>query len=86
MAAYDFDVWFCGVASNGARAGGVNEFLPNSQANVFCNDVNPPGGPDADPCTDRSRHTIAISWSEQNPNSDPDQPMVTQIFTMTFQP
>jgi type IV pilus assembly protein PilV len=83
MAAYDINVWFCGVNSNGARAGGVQAALPQAAATITCTDTNPTGG-DADPCTDRSPHTIIVSWSEINPDKS-GADTVAQSVSMTIQ-
>lgn len=92
MATYDINVWFCGVNSAGAHAGGVMDYLPATDdgtptATITCVDTNPPSGPDADPCTDTSPHVITVSWTEVNPTQDSDQPAtITQSISMTVQP
>ncbi|HEY5602339.1 MAG TPA: type IV pilus modification protein PilV [Gammaproteobacteria bacterium] len=83
MAAYDINIWFCGVNSNGARAGGVQAALPQAAATITCTDTNPTGG-DVDPCTDRSPHTITVSWSEINPDKS-GADTVSQSVSMTIQ-
>jgi type IV pilus assembly protein PilV len=83
MATYDLNVWNCGVSSNGTRAGGLQQFLPGASAQISCIDTNPAGG-DADLCTDRSPHTITVSWTEINP--DPKgEPTITQNISMNVQ-
>lgn len=67
MAAYDVNVWFCGVSSSNARQGGVQAILPEATASITCTDINPPSGDDSNPCTPRSPHTITVGWTEPNP-------------------
>lgn len=92
MAAYDINVWFCGVRTGSSRAGGVLDYLPATDngtptATIVCNDTDPPLGADTDPCTDRSPHVITVSWTEVNPTQDSDQPAtITQSISMTVQP
>ena len=92
MAAYDINVWYCGVTSGNSRAGGVMDYLPATDdgtptARITCQDTDPPSGSDADPCTNRSPHVITISWTEVNPSHDKNQPAtITQSISMTVQP
>ncbi|NOZ54570.1 MAG: type IV pilus modification protein PilV [Gammaproteobacteria bacterium] len=86
MAAYDLNVWFCGVASMGNRAGGASRGLPQATATITCIDTDPPLGPDADPCTNRSPHTIAVSWIEVNPEQSGANTTIEQNVSLTIQP
>lgn len=83
MAAYDINVWFCGINSNGTRRGGVINNLPLATATITCADSD---GTDTDPCTNRSPHTITISWTENNPQKDDSgATTTTQSIAMTIQ-
>lgn len=66
LAAFDINVWYCGVEIGNTRGGGFdgNKLLPNGHATVICNDNNTA---DADACTDGSTHTITVSWLDRNP-------------------
>jgi len=86
MAAYDINVWFCGVSSVGNRAGGVIGTLPVATTTITCIDTNPPLGADTDACTNRSPHTITVSWSESNPAQGGTAATVVQNVRMTIQP
>ena len=67
MATFDLNVWYCGEVNSGIRIGGLNTTLPEGDATIVCNDVNPPSGDDGDACTFSSPHTIRVSWTEPNP-------------------
>lgn len=84
MAAYDINVWFCGVNSSGARISGVQQSLPQAAATITCIDTNPTGG-DADPCTNRSPHTVTVSWTELNPSRE-GAATIVQSISMDVQP
>lgn len=89
MAAYDINVWFCGVNSDGTRKGGVQEYLPatddgTASATITCIDTDPPGG-DSDPCSTKSPHQVTLSWSEINPSTE-GAATITQSISMTVQP
>jgi hypothetical protein len=86
LAAYDFNVWFCGESNSGTRTNGVNSLLPSSVATVVCNDIDPPSGADDDACTNRSPHTVTIAWTEMNPNASAEQPTITQTVSLSMQP
>jgi len=86
MAAYDLNVWFCGVSSVGNRAGGVSAALPQATVAVTCVDTDPPSGADADACTNRSPHTITVGWSEVNPERGGASATIIQNVSMTIQP
>ena len=85
MATFDINEWFCGVASAGARQGGVQNSLPQGAAAIACVDTDPPSGADADLCTDRSPHTVTISWTESNPHKG-GAATITQTISMMVQP
>lgn len=86
MAAYDINVWYCGVQSAGSRHSGVTDQLAEASMTIRCIDTNPTGG-DADPCTNRSPHVISLSWAEQNPNSGTaGEAVITQTISLTVQP
>lgn len=87
MAAYDISVWFCGEYSNSVRRDGVTNILPEATATITCVDTNPPSGPDADACTDRSPHVINVSWTELNPErGNTTNPTFTKTVSVTMQP
>jgi len=86
LAAFDTKTWFCGVNSSGLLTGGVQAALPGASATITCADTDPPAGADADPCTDRSPHTISLSWTELNPNRSADAATVSQTISITIQP
>jgi len=67
MAAFDLNVWYCGEVNSGNRIGGLQTSLPEGEATIACNDINPPSGNDADDCTPSSPHTITVTWTEPNP-------------------
>ncbi len=83
MATYDLNVWFCGVNSGGARAGGTQTILPTATATIICNDTDLI---DADLCTNGSPHTLSLSWTELNPNRTSADDTVTQTIAITIQP
>ena len=90
MAAFDINVWFCGIDSGGSRKGGVQEYLPAAQAGtpsatITCTDTDPTGG-DADPCTNTaSPHQITLNWSEINPSTQGGTATITQSVTLNVQ-
>ena len=89
LGAYDINVWYCGVNSDGTRKGGVQEYLPATDdgtpsATITCIDTDPPGG-DTDPCSTKSPHQVTLSWSEINPSTEGDA-TITQSISMTVQP
>ena len=84
MAAYDINVWFCGIISNNTRAGGVINSLPQASATITCIDTDPVGG-DADTCTNLSPHTISVNWVEPNPQSG-GPATINQSIAITIQP
>lgn len=89
MAAYDINVWYCGVDSNGTRKGGLRDSLPPTDnatpsATITCIDTDPPGG-DSDPCSHNSPHQVTISWSEVNPSKQ-GPATVTQNISLTVEP
>ena len=87
MAAYDLNVWFCGGANPSGRSGGVRDALLSAVATITCIDTDPPTGADADVCTDRSPHTITLSWNEPNPDhSNTAASTVTQSVSITIRP
>ena len=87
LASYDISTWYCGVSSSGVLSGGVRSALPQASATITCIDTDPPAGADADPCTDRSPHTITLSWSELNPNRTAGAAATTtQSIAITIQP
>ena len=88
LADYDINAWFCGTltTTGGAPTGGVQSVLPQASATITCTDTDPPSGPDADPCTDRSPHTITLSWNELNPNRSGNSDPVTQSIAVTIKP
>jgi len=88
LADFDINAWFCGTltSTGGAPIGGVQSVLPQASATITCTDTDPASGADADPCTDRSPHTITLSWSELNPNRSAGTNPVTQSIAVTIQP
>jgi type IV pilus assembly protein PilV len=87
MATYDFDVWFCGIASPTGRQGGVQNALPQATATITCTDTDPLAGADVDPCTNGSPHVITIGWSELNPDQSTGATAnVAQTISITMQP
>lgn len=88
LASHDINVWFCGELNSGARRGGVQAQLPQASATITCTDVNPPSGADGDDCTNRSSlHTIAVNWSEPNPDSSGGAAAtLNQSISITVQP
>jgi len=88
LATFDLNTWFCGTptVTGGAPIGGVQSVLPQSSATITCTDTDPPSGADADACTNKSPHTITLTWSELNANRSAGAAPVTQTLTVTMQP
>jgi type IV pilus assembly protein PilV len=89
LAAYDINVWYCGVNADGERKNGVLEHLPATDdgtptATITCTDTDPSGG-DSDPCSHNSPHQVTISWSEINPSNE-GAATITQSISLTVQP
>lgn len=83
MAAYDLNIWFCGVNAAGTRRGGVVNSLPQATASITCVDSDTS---DTDACTDRSPHIVTIGWTENNPQrDDAGTTATTQSISMTIQ-
>lgn len=83
MAAYDLNVWFCGINSDGTRRGGLANSLPMATATIICADNN---GADGDVCTNRSPHIVTIGWTENNPQKDnTGATTTTQSIALTVQ-
>jgi type IV pilus assembly protein PilV len=87
MAAYDINVWFCGVASSGMRRGGLANSLASATATITCSDLDAAAvGQDAEACTNRSPHVVTIGWTENNPQNDAaGTATTTQSISMTIQ-
>lgn len=84
MATYDVNIWICGEVSGNTRVGGVKNLLTNATATIVCVDTNPPSGPDADSCTNRSPHRITLNWNERNTTENPNA--INESLSMTIQP
>ena len=83
MAAYDINVWFCGINSGGTRRGGVVNSLPAATASITCVDKDTS---DTDVCTNRSSHNITIGWTENRPEEDSaGTSTITQSISLTIQ-
>jgi len=85
MAAYDINVWYCGEMNSGARAGGVQNSLPQGTATITCDDINPPSGNDGDACTFSSPHTVTVGWTEPNPQRN-GPATITQSIAVVIKP
>ena len=86
LADYDLTTWFCGVNYSGTLVGEVVNTLPQATATIVCTDTDPASGPDGNPCTPDSPHTVTIGWQELNPNKSGGAATITQGVSVTVIP